>query len=200
MLTTGLLKRLKQVNVSKDAELTKVRLKEDFSGAKNASKRDIETLAGQKRASLYRAYNTGAVNARLVLAMAQTLNVTPFYYTGEDEKKPLEAIQVLEFLKVHGYTDVAASVSARLDNPKPPSDKAPTEGPSGDMPKSVAADEPKELSITLALPNSSAMQKAIASLTEEDAVTLLKALLVREKLDVTAEHFAKVVKWIILSK
>ena len=118
MFTVEQLKRLKQINVSKDGEKTKIRVKTDFTAASNKVKTQIVDMSGQKRSAYYRVFKTGAMNARLLLPMAAALNVTPFYYTGEvDKKAPCGIDQVITFLKAYGYKALADDI-AGTNTPK----------------------------------------------------------------------------------
>ena len=113
MLTTEQMKTLKQVNVSVNAELTKERVKNDFSAAANNVKNDIVRMSGQKRSAYYRVFKTGMINARLLLALSQALNVSPLYYTGqEDNKKTCTVKEINIFLDTHGYYALLSEVSA----------------------------------------------------------------------------------------
>lgn len=133
MLTAEQMKSLKQVNVSKDAEKTKLRIKGDFNSVSKEQRRAIVELSGQKRNSFYRVFDTGSANARIVLAMAQTLELTPFYYTGEeDNKQPLQDASIRQFLESHGYIDLLQELNdsvkskpKRKYNRKPKNESAP---------------------------------------------------------------------------
>jgi len=111
MLTAEQMKVFRQANVSKDTEKTKIRVQQDFKAATNAKKNDIVKLSKQKRSAFYRVFKLGTVNARILLSLAQELNVSPFYYSGEiDEKEPFSESHLRDFLKENGYNELAAVV------------------------------------------------------------------------------------------
>lgn len=227
MLSSEQRKQLKQKDVSRDTEKTKERFAEDFKTATNREKTRIVELSGQKRNSIYRVFKTGAANARLVLAMAEVLDVTPFYYTGEqDTKDPLQDAFLLLFLKKLGYDKLLAELgeeeapkSKRKYNRKAKPDETDTgqqAGPSDetqhDVPEQQAepeadntdeaildAEESDAIHIELSLRDSPDMQKAIAELGEDDAIMLLRSLFIRSKAGGQAMQLAELVKRCLLS-
>jgi hypothetical protein len=226
MLSTEQLKSLKQVNVSKDADKTKQRLKEDFSAALATEKRTIVELSGQKRTSFYRAYEKGAANARIILAMAIGLKVSPYYYIGEqDERNALQDSEIIKFLEDYGYTDLAAELKV----PAPPAQKrkytrkpkdaqvpdpAPEEAahepeaqaaeikpeaPSIDAQKEKAAEVAADtLEIKITLPENKLVHDTVESLSEEQTFALLKALLIRAQAGGAPADMAKIIKRCLL--
>jgi len=216
------LKSLKQVNVSKDAEKTKQRFKEDFSAASAQVKRAIIELSGQTRTSVYRIYNTGVINPRVALATAQELKVSPYYYTGEiDEKAPCNDRLLRAFAEHHYHSKpaakqaepaakkVAAAPKKRAKKAAAPPAEKPDEAPA--LPKTqetapeqqgeVAAAPPDEpvQDFEFSLSCSEEMQQAIAALDTESAVLLLKSLFIRAEAGGMAEHLADIVKRCLLS-
>lgn len=104
MLSLDIMKQIKQSNVSKDAEKTKARIKEAFSTAPKDIKAAIISQTTQNRNTIYRAINTGNASGRIVLAFAEVLDISPFYFTGEiDNKLPCSTKAVKFFLSEHGY-------------------------------------------------------------------------------------------------
>lgn len=118
----------KNFNVSKDAEKTKDRVQSDFKVATKKERDAVIDLSGQSINSIYRIYTTGSINARILLALAQTLNAQPQYYTGEvDERLPISIEQIKEFLKSQGYDALSKEIgkAARSKHEKnPPSNVA----------------------------------------------------------------------------
>ncbi|MDR1706229.1 MAG: hypothetical protein LBS19_16325 [Clostridiales bacterium] len=217
MLTSEQLKTLKQVNVSVDAEKTKERIKFDFSNSTNKEKREIVELSGQKRASFYRAYDKGAVNARLVLAIAQVTNVSPYYYTGEeDERERYSETLAINFLNDKGYHLLAAELSAAEEKPKRArKQKAETDEESmfnssyfndddedDDFDDEEGFDEEldeDEIQFELIFSDTERVQDVLESLTEDDAILLLRALIRRAEAGGEAEGFLEVVKRCLLT-
>ncbi|MCL2637514.1 MAG: hypothetical protein FWD48_04005 [Oscillospiraceae bacterium] len=88
MLSKKQIEGLKRGNVSVNAELTKARVAEDYRAASTANKKAIRELASAPNFNSVVA-KSGAISAKYVVAMAQVLGVSPYYYTGEsDDKKP----------------------------------------------------------------------------------------------------------------
>lgn len=204
-LSSEQIKTLKQVNISKDPDKTKQRVKQDFSSASNLNKRAIEELSGQKRHSFYRAYNTGSVNARLVIAMSQILNVTPFYYTGEeDEKKPFDNSVLRTFLKQLNYKKLLESSSETGVKPaKRPYNRKQKAAPAAEISEKpletpAQPDNSQSFVIHLTLPDSPEIQQVVAEMSEEEAVTLLKAMLIREKTGQEAGQISVLIKRCLL--
>ena len=104
MLEQDFLKQLKQVNISKDGEKTKVRFKEVWKAASSTKKNEVKGLAGVAQNTIYRVGNTGSISAKLALAIAQVLNINPLYLTGEaNEVGEYTDKSVNSLLRKHGY-------------------------------------------------------------------------------------------------
>jgi len=104
MLNVEKMKRLKRVSVTKDTQKAKDRIKQDFKSADKETKAKIVELSGLAHRSFYSVYKTGVATARPVLAMAQLLDVTPYYYTGAaDERGSCTEEELARFLIEHGY-------------------------------------------------------------------------------------------------
>ncbi len=175
---------LKRTDVSRDAEKTKQRVKEGFLSLRNKQKTEIVELSGLKRTSIYRVFREGSISAKITLAMAQILNVSPFYFTGEtDQKEPLTDAQVVSFLKAKGYLKIADMMSEELKSEnKQPNPVVPAGG---------------SLFIPV-FPDNPEFNEAVSYLREEDAITLLRALLIRGKAGGDAAQIADVVKRCLL--
>ena len=211
MLTAEQMKSLKQVNVSVDAEKTKIRIKEDFSCASKDVKNKIAGLTGQAKNSIYRVYNTGTVGARLVLAMSQILDVTPFYYTGEqDDKEPFQETLALLFLQQRGYKKLLNELGVKNGKKirKPRGSKKSDDTPTSPANDTDIKDEPavsvneesaKTVNIQMALSDSDEMNKTMEDLTEDNAVLLLKSLFYRSKAGGQAKELANLVKRCLLT-
>jgi hypothetical protein len=109
MLTSENIQSLKQTNISTDGAKTKERTEALWKAAKPAQKQDIRELAGVVAASVYRVYNTGSISAKLAIAFAQVLNISPFYLAGEaDEPGAFAEADLLRLLEQHGYKKLLA--------------------------------------------------------------------------------------------
>jgi hypothetical protein len=203
----------KNLNVSKDAEKTIERVQSDFKAAKSGEKKAVAELSGQALNSIYRIYKTGSINARILLAMSQTLNVNPFYYTGEaDEKTEFEAEQLNQFLKNHGYDallkELGKPSAKRPYNRKPKAENAPvTETPNDELAddgmekadaETTAISEKSVKEYKLLFSDEPQMKKAVEELTETEAAELLHTLFIRAKGGGEAAEIADVVKRCLL--
>jgi len=87
MLTKQQLQKLKSANVLKDGEKGKTRIIEDYRSASKEAKETAAALAGIIGATMSNIKSRGTASAKTVLGLAQTLNVSPFYYSGETDEK-----------------------------------------------------------------------------------------------------------------
>ncbi|MDR0222393.1 MAG: hypothetical protein LBI38_02505 [Oscillospiraceae bacterium] len=94
MFTVERLQALKKGNISVDAEKSGRRIPEMFKSATTAQKNEIIELSGLSRFGFYKA----SASPKVVIALAQVLNVSPHYLTGEtDVKGPCDAAVLAEF-------------------------------------------------------------------------------------------------------
>jgi len=108
VLEQDFLKQLKQVDISKNGEKTKERFKEVWKPSSPAQKKEIQALAGVAMNTLGRIANTGSINAKLAIAIAQVLNVNPLYLTGEaNEIGECTDKNINALLRKHGYNKKA---------------------------------------------------------------------------------------------
>jgi hypothetical protein len=100
MLTAKQFEGLKKTNLSVDTAKSKDRISSDFKALSNEMKRDIIALSGLSRATFYNAFQSGSASPKIVLAIAQSIGVSPYYYTGEaDEKGSFDSKILNAFLK-----------------------------------------------------------------------------------------------------
>jgi hypothetical protein len=112
VLATSQIKSLKQNNISVDAEKTKLRTQQVWKAVKNAVKNDVVALAGCSKATVYRIFDTGSIHIKLAIAIGQTLNVNPYYLTGEaDEQGGFSEALLLQILDQHGYKKVLEEIA-----------------------------------------------------------------------------------------
>ena len=86
MLDANFIQKLKQTNISIDGAKTKERVEKLWKVAATEQKEAILELAGVIAATIYRVYRTGSISAKLAVPLAQTLNVNPFFLTGQEDK------------------------------------------------------------------------------------------------------------------
>jgi len=124
MLTAENIQSLKQTNISVDGEKTKERVEALWKAAKGAEKQAIRELANVVAATVYRIYNTGSISAKLAIAFAQVLNVSPFYLTGEaDEPGAFSEADLLRLLEQQGYKKLLAEITPPAEEAEKPKRK-----------------------------------------------------------------------------
>jgi hypothetical protein len=161
--TKEFIQKLKQSNISVDAEKTKQRVREVWKAASRAQQNAILAVAGVKRTTLQRAYTTGNISAKLAVPIAQTLNLSPHYLTGVvDEAGEYSDILLIELLRKHKYTkllkEIAENAPVKRQHQKPESQT------------DAVSDEPVWETAALA-----------GDLTEEEIVILVKSLLLKAR-------------------
>jgi len=193
MLNTAQLEQLKRTNISQDAEKTKLRITELWQGLKIKQKQAIRELAGITAQPIYRTQETGTISAKVVLAIAQTLNINPFYLTGEtDEPGECAEAAVRELLLKYGYRELAASMEPAKRKYERHIKPAPEESPEEEEAPVEEPAPPPEPNAQLP-PGSDA-------LTAEDLQNLIFALYVQSKAGIaTAKEKLDKIKQIILS-
>jgi transcriptional regulator with XRE-family HTH domain len=120
MLTAEQLQKLKRTNISVNAEATKQRVEEIFRHAKLKQKQAVRELAGISTQTVSNVYRTGGISAKMALALAQVLDVSPFYLTGEaDEPGEFSEAEQRKLLLKHGYRALVAAIEL-AENEKQP--------------------------------------------------------------------------------
>ena len=172
MLDTAQLQQLKRTNISQDPEKTKQRVTALWQGLKIKQKQAIRELADITAQPIYRTQDTGTISARLAIAFAQSLNVSPFYLTGEvDEPGEYTDAAIRELLLKYGYRALVASMEPAKRkyerHTKPETEDEPDEAP---MP---AEEEPAA--------SGAQLPPGSGELTAEDLQHLIFALYVQAK-------------------
>jgi hypothetical protein len=127
-------------------------------------------------------------SAKHIAAMAQTLGVNPYYYTGEsDDKKPFTGEIMEGFMKKH-IDKKPTAVKAKTANKKPAARK-------------VAKPTAKNDSVlaTIQLDNSVKMNKAVKNLSVDGAVLILQALSRKAEAGGNAEVLYDLIKRCLLT-
>jgi hypothetical protein len=180
VFTEKFIRSLKQNNVSVDAEKTKKNVVKAWKTAAKVDRNKVLALSGVALASMQRAYRTGKISAKLVVSLAQTLNLDPQYLVGgTDEPGKCSEEGLKTFLKQHKYTinpgDYAKGErKPRRKNatPEPVAEAAPA------TIDDVTADSPDYVRLSDLDP---ALQNFLDELTEEEVVLLVKAALLKAK-------------------
>jgi len=103
--------KFKRSNVSADSAKTKQRVEELVRHTKVANKTAIRKLAGVSAQVFHNIYSTGNISIKMVIAISQTLNVNPFYLTGDaDEPGEFSDEALRELLMKHKYQAVVAAL------------------------------------------------------------------------------------------
>lgn len=195
MVTPDLIAQLKQVNVSRDKGKTQERVKSAFSAASRKEKQAIEKLTGQKRTSIYRVYKTGSISAKILLPIAEILDITPYWFTGEtDEREACSDAIILSFIEAHGYK---FSPKKTVRGGKSGADERSVHAHKGA--DELAGDDEDTITVSITLSNTPQMQAAVERLDAESAGQLLQALYLRAKAGGNAEQLWDVVKLCLLS-
>ena len=180
MLDTAQLQQLKRTNISQDPEKTQQRARELWQSLKNKEKQALKDLADVTSQTIYRIYENGGISARLAIAFAQCLNVSPFYLTGEtDARGACSDAVIRELLLKYGYQKLVASMElpeAKPKRPAPPPkpavEEAPAEATEGE---SVPAEEFQPQ------PEPVVQLSGSEALTAEDLQPLICALYIQAK-------------------
>jgi pyruvate/2-oxoglutarate dehydrogenase complex dihydrolipoamide acyltransferase (E2) component len=208
MLTQKQVGSLKRGNISINAEKTKARVVEDFKAASAADKKAICDLAGVTANTFYVVKDRGTVSAKHVAALAQVLNVTPYYYIGEvDEKKPCNDEIMEGFFKK--YKDSKpASAKPKAAKAKPavkkaaakaaPKAKMPAVSKAKAAPKAVETAKPVKKVVKPAPVKAKAVKKPVVK--KAAPVKAAKPAPVKAKPAPKAPKAAKVVNPVIKAK
>ncbi|MCL2158103.1 MAG: hypothetical protein FWH48_01715 [Oscillospiraceae bacterium] len=102
------LEKLRQVNISTDADKTKERMGLLWEGADSAKRKSLVSAAGT---TIYNAISktqkTGRITAKMTILISRHLDVTPFYLIGSaDEADSYSEIALKKFLLGLGYGDL----------------------------------------------------------------------------------------------
>ena len=195
MITADIIQKLKRSNVSVNADLTTQRTKDALKAAKRAEKNEIDALAGVNRVSINRVYATGNISAKVAIAMAQVLNIDPFFLTGEaDERGECTDETLQSFLTAKGYADLIEepvkparktrakrAPAASIEEAPAPVDETPAPVVY-DLP--VPAAESQIPDVQEVTPDHSPIKSGLLhddEMTEEEATTLLHSLFIQAK-------------------
>ena len=173
MLGVEYILQLKQSNISADGDKTKERVEKLWKAAAAEQKEAVLAQADVVAATIYRVYRTGCISAKLAVPLAQTLNVNPFYLTGQDDDPgEYSDSQLRKLLMNHGYELIvkAANLKRPYERKQPPAEETPA------ITETVVEVEPEATALLLPQlpPNSD-------SLDPDDLRLLLDALNIRAK-------------------
>ena len=200
MITKSVLENLKQIDVSKDKEKTKARVKETWASLDKENREKILELAGNAKSAVERSYKRGNLTPRLTAAFAACLSINPLYLTGEaDAADGYSDELLLSFLKDKGAGKKRArkpvakqSVKASPRKAKPVLAEA--------APKPRRAATAGGFSLTLNSKEYSVSENDFANLkkmSEDETLALVRGLLIRSKYGAEAESIANVIKFLL---
>ncbi|MDL2288657.1 hypothetical protein LJC32_04675, partial [Oscillospiraceae bacterium OttesenSCG-928-F05] len=190
-------------NISMDGDKTKSRVEAAWKPATREQKQEIEELCGLKRVSIQRVYKTGSISVKIALAMAQVLDIDPFYLVGESEEPGTCTEEALtELFLRHGSETLlkkqlrinkkrAKEASVQPVEPTPPVANAEPVIPA--EPSTPAEPVPSPA------PADDGIDTALEGMSEEDTFTLWKALLLRAKYDDKSKELVRQMKRMLLS-
>ena len=198
MITEELIRQLKQVDVSKDAEKTKQRASEAWKAASKEEEDVILALTGLARSSVQRAYKTGSISAKIVTVFAQTLNLDPFYLTGEaDERGACSEELLRSFLIDRGYEKLLPETQAKPKRRRQSKQKVSTQSemvPAQEAalvaeappePETIPAQTEEAVEVLCEAsepaPISAETQAFLDSMTEDEILLFVKTILLRAK-------------------
>ena len=196
MLTSEAVQTMGRKNVSVNGELTKKRAKEVLKSATRAAKNEIDALTGLQRVSINRVYSTGTIYAKIAIAIAQTLNIDPFYLTGEAKKRgECSDAKLNAFLAEKGYENLLAQPA----KPAPKQRKNAAKTKAAEPPKE-SQDMPQEVNVSWVDPNpelEDILMTDTSEMTEEEASAILHSLFVQAKFSAVAHKKLEIIKQVL---
>lgn len=215
MWNKDLIQKLKQSNISKDSEKTKERVKATWQSIKSGQKNDVIELADVTVASVYRVFRTGAVSAKLVIPISETAGVDPYYLTGaSDDIGKFSDELAIKLLTELGYSKI---LDGYRQNPKKSRKNKIQSLDEGSARELTASAEVEDSQATVEIPHpadarvagesdENAAETPVASisvagdLTEDEAILLLKAILLRDRLNIAgAKEQSDKIRQLLLS-
>ncbi len=195
-ITSEMMTYIRPINVSKDAEKTKIRVGLDYRSANAPTKAGVEKISGLSRSSIYLTLKTGRLSAKNALAMAQIFGVSPLYYTGEtDTKEALSEANLRYFLISSDclkYVD-EETLSHIFNAPKNKRDERYT---------GLTLTESDEIFLS-EFADTDAFKDVASMLNEEDAVTIERSAVSRGNVRQGrgSRHFCKAVRdiWVTIA-
>ena len=178
MFSETLIQKMKQNNISVDAGKTKEHVSRQWKLASKGMQNDILNLAGVARSTVHRAYRTGRISAKLAMAMAQVLDVDPFFLSGAADNPGVFGDEQIEaFLRGHKYGELYYEWRQGGQHQQMAARWAPSDKNAG-----LAAED---------IPKSD-------ELTEEELVVLLHALIIKARSDTRSEQILVQLKQLLL--
>ena len=215
MTENFLISKLKQTNISVNADKSKIRVEKFWKNAPNSVKKEIVERTNISRVSFYRIFKTGSISAKLAVPLAEGLNVNPFYLTGEtDENSVCSDALIAEFLTAHGYENLVPEMLRKASR----GGKAVSSAAGKKTAKKTVVTEviePVAEAVEIAELEKTAepqktsdvekkaeisydMQLFLDTMTEDDMILLMRSILLRAKAGGSAAKTATELKLILL--
>ena len=207
MLDKNVIDNLKQVDISKDKEKIKVRVREIWKKLDKNKRQEVFDLSGLTRYTVERTYKKGNISAKLIAAMSQLLKINPHYLTGEsDDKNNYSDELLLEFVsnkRTMKPAPKSTQKSEQKTSQKPPVIKA-VPAPAKEKPVLVQVEANKANEVKISTPSSMNITpppkdevEKLEKMSEEEILTLVKGLLLRSKFSNEANNLANMVKYLL---
>jgi len=198
MFNAQLIQKLKQNNISADPEKTKKHMSQAWKAASREDQDTILELAGVARSTIHRVYRKGGISAKLSLAIAQTLNVNPFYLTGSaDEPGTCTNELIALFLSAHKY-DALLTEWNKVERRQRQS--APAREPAAPKPEPAAAAPEVTAPVEEPAPAPAEPEPdALDALSEDDLIVLVHSLFIKAKADAKSTEQILKLKQLLLS-
>jgi len=193
---------LKQVDVSKDKEKTKERVKELWAPLDKASRDKILELADIAKSTVERTYKRGNITPKLAAAMADILSINPYFLTGEaDSPDGFSEDELIGFLKnKNAVKQRAGRASAKKAVKR--SRKAEPAAPKAE--KITAPKAVKQVTAGVSVKINDKVYSATAGeladvkkINEDETIALVRGLLLRSKYNDEAGGIADMVKFLL---
>jgi len=214
---------LKKINITADPEKAKERVPAVYKSSSKVQKEELKKLTnGMTHNAYYNVAKGGAATAKVVLSLAQVMGVSPYYLIGETDEPELQSeTEVAEFYKKYKDGKSKASKSKKAKTDKRQSKKSDSLQSKRKIKKTDSAETEKTVKLMknakatppavpatvpvntedydIVINNSPKFDKLVKDLKEEDAIVLLKALVLKSKAGGNAEVLWSTVKRCLLS-
>ena len=164
LFTQEFISKLGTKSLSKDPEITKVRVNEAWDKASKEKQKEVLQLADVKYPIAYRVRTVGTITTKMTIAYSQALDMDPYYLIGAVSENAGYSYELAKKLLIKECKLQKAVIEFEKENPSKPESSQKKEETIEDAPKAKNA-----YSITTAIQN----------LTEEDLLGLFKALIIR---------------------
>jgi len=197
MITAEQLRELKKGNLTVNADKSKARIPDAFKSATKSQKDEIVNATGLNANAFYAVSKSGAASPKVVLSLAQILNISPYYLIGEiDEKESCDAVHLAELFKKCSGGKVKKSDKPAVVKEKPAKEKtvvvkekASKEKPVTAKEKTVAVKAKAEKPVPAPKKEKTVVKTAKSNKIDDEAyLLLLKAIAVRAKFGGTAKE------------